>query len=308
LCEAYGYTPIYIMAYRENRCVGAMPLIQVKSWITGKRGISLPFTDHCAAIAKDSDAAEAMARQAIAHGIRARWKSVEWRGEPDPQNRSEDNGFWVHRIDLQGPEDELLARCSPSTRRAIHAGQRAGLYVEFSQTAKAIKTFYKLQCITRRRHGLPPQPFRFFRSVHHHVIEQGHGWVALARKDGEAIAGAVFFGFGSTIYYKFGASNHRHHQLRANNLVMWEAICRFSREGFATLDLGRTSLVHSGLRHYKLGWGASEKLLHSTKFDFRTYAFVSAKDLTLGWHNRIFKLMPIPVARLISRFIYRHIA
>ena len=36
--------------------------------------------------------------------------------------------------------------------------------------------------------------------------------------------------------YKYGASDERHQNLRANNRVMWEAIRRHAADGFAILD------------------------------------------------------------------------
>ena len=45
LSHTYGFTPIYFTALRGNELVSAIPLLEVKSWLTGTRGVSLPFTD-----------------------------------------------------------------------------------------------------------------------------------------------------------------------------------------------------------------------------------------------------------------------
>ena len=84
--------------------------------------------------------------------------------------------------------------------------------------------FYKLHRRTRRRHGAPPQPFRFFDNIYRHLIEVGSGFITLASRDGKAVAGAVYLTHGKNAVYKFGASDERYNQYRANNLVMWEAI------------------------------------------------------------------------------------
>jgi hypothetical protein len=46
--------------------------------------------------------------------------------------------------------------------------------------------------------------------------------------------------------------------LRANNLVMWEAIRWFSRNQFRSLHFGRTDQVQEGLMQFKRGWGAED--------------------------------------------------
>jgi len=46
----------------------------------------------------------------------------------------------------------------------------------------------------------------------------------LASHKGKNIASAVYFHFGDKAIYKYGASDRKYQHLRANNLVMWEAI------------------------------------------------------------------------------------
>src|SRR5262245_8003824 len=47
LAEAYSYTPYYILYKEGKRAIGALPLMEVRSVLTGKRGACLPFTDEC---------------------------------------------------------------------------------------------------------------------------------------------------------------------------------------------------------------------------------------------------------------------
>ena len=114
-------------------------------------------------------------------------------------------------------------------------------------TLESVKEFYKLQCITRKIHGLPPQPLYFFKKIYEHIISQKKGFVALATHNNNVIAGAVFFQFGHKAIFKYGASNPRYLYLRPNNLVMWEAIKWHCQNGIKTFDFGRTELKHKGL-------------------------------------------------------------
>ena len=168
--------------------------------------------------------------------------------------------------------------------------------------------FHGLLCRTRRRHGVPPQPWRFFQNIARHVLTRDQGWVVLARQGRVPVAGAVFFQFGRTVIYKFGASDHRFQHLRANNFVMWEAIKRFAQQGCDFVDLGRTSLDNEGLRRYKLGWGARERRVDYVRYDRRAHAFVTVSDGSAGWHNRIFRVLPVALARLVGAALYRHVA
>jgi lipid II:glycine glycyltransferase (peptidoglycan interpeptide bridge formation enzyme) len=122
------------------------------------------------------------------------------------------------------------------------------------------------------------------------------------------VAGAVFFHFGKTAIYKFGASNEAFQHLRANNLVMWEAIKWHAMRGFAVLDFGRTSLGNEGLRRFKLGWGTRERRIDYFRYDQRKSGFVTARDESSGWHNRIFRILPVSLSRLVGAASYRHVA
>jgi len=48
--------------------------------------------------------------------------------------------------------------------------------------------------------------------------------VVLASFDQENVAGAIYFHLGEKAVFKYGASDKKFQHLRANNLVMWEAI------------------------------------------------------------------------------------
>jgi lipid II:glycine glycyltransferase (peptidoglycan interpeptide bridge formation enzyme) len=118
----------------------------------------------------------------------------------------------------------------------------------------------------------------------------------------------VFFHFGEQAIFKYGASNEAHQDLRANDLVMWEALKYYASHGFRLLHLGRTSLANAGLRRFKLAWGAREHIIEYVRYDLKLRAFVTGKDDAFGWYNRGFRLLPIGVSRLIGTLLYRHAA
>src|SRR6185436_13199361 len=162
--------------------------------------------------------------------------------------------FWGHRLALEPDCEALFARTTGATRRAVRLARSHGLTVEISHTLDAVKTFYRLLGPTRRRHGVPPQPFRFFAALHEEVIGRQQGCVMLVRCGNTPVAGAVFLHAQQTAIYKYGASLAAWQHLRPNNLLFWEAIEWHARRGFTQLCFGRTALGNEGLRRFKLGW------------------------------------------------------
>jgi lipid II:glycine glycyltransferase (peptidoglycan interpeptide bridge formation enzyme) len=195
-----------------------------------------------------------------------------------------------------------------SVQRAIRKAEKSDLAVEVATSLDAMRVFYRLHCGTRQKHGVPPQPFCFFKALHQHVLEREKGFIVTARLGSKAVASAIFCYFGTKALYKFGASDERFQHLRGNNLVLWEAIRRLARQGIRELNFGRTSLDNEGLRRFKLGWGAEESRINYCKFSLNEQRFVEEVDRASGWHNRVFGLVPRPLARCVGTFLYARLA
>lgn len=310
LQSTYGYIPIYFTVRESGRLQSLLPVMEVNSWLTGRRGISLPFTDDCEPLCSDAASFRCVFQEVMRYAEARDWKYLECRGgkgffDGAPASTS----FYGHRLSLADKEEVLFANIDGgSCRSAVRKAAKSGVSVEFSRSLDAVRIFYALQCKTRRKHGLPPQPFRFFQSIHDHVLSQNRGFVVLARYQQAPVAAAVFFHWGKKAIYKYGASDERYQQLRANNLVMWEAIKWYAQHGFEELDFGRTSLGNEGLRRFKLGWGTEEHQIDYVRYDRRTGGFVTVKDEASGWHNRVFHTLPGFLSRQIGNVLYKHVA
>jgi lipid II:glycine glycyltransferase (peptidoglycan interpeptide bridge formation enzyme) len=196
-------------------------------------------------------------------------------------------------------------------RRAIRKGERENVRVEIRSTEEAMRDFYRLHCYTRRKHGLPPQSFTFFQNIYQYIIARGLGFVCLARWFGQPISGAIFMHVGKRALYKYGASDIQYQAMRGNNLVMWEAIKFYGLHGYKTLHFGRTDVPAEGLRRFKCGWGASERLIEYVRYDYGTGKFVGRETETQeqsNWSNVVFRTMPVGVGRLVGKLAYRHMA
>jgi hypothetical protein len=302
LAETYGFAPVW-----QRQADSLLPLMEVDSWLTGRRGIALPFTDDCAPLCGSETEFAPLFRQAVAWGRSRGWKSIELRGGrawlPEaPASLA----FYGHRLDLTAGEKRLFEQMDGSARQGVRKAEKDGVTVEVSQSEDAVRHFYGLQCLTRKKHGLPPQPLRFFLNIRRHILSQNQGMVVLAHWRGAVVAGAVFFFLGGRAIYKYGASDHRCQQCRPNNLVMWEAMKWLAGQGVASLHLGKTALMHDGLRRYKLHLGAVEYPIEYVKFDVGRNQFAVDADRIAGWHNPVFRMLPLVLSRGAGQLLYKH--
>ena len=243
----------------------------IKSFLTGKRGVSLPFTDECPLIARDPDQFREIFNKAIQHGEKEGWKSLELRGgEQYLSDTRPAESFLTHKLALGFSEEEIFKTFRSSTRRNIKKAARGDISVSISNSIDAVQSFFRLNCITRKDHGLPPQPYSFFKKIARHVMAAENGVIVLAAYKNETIAGALYFHSGQEAIYKYGASDKAFQSLRANNLVMWEAIKHFAQKGLKSLSFGRTEPEHHGLNQFKNGWGTKQGTLNYYKYDLNS--------------------------------------
>jgi hypothetical protein len=309
LSETYGYLPTYITIIEKDRLVGLLPFMEIRSWITGTRGVSLPFTDASSPILPDGFGFEEAMGQVIALAEFRRWRTVEIRGcAPGMEHLHASAEYLSHDLDLTGGEESLFCRYRPNVHRNIRKAEREGISVSEEKTAEGVREFHHLNCLTRREHGLPPQPVRFFDHLREHVVEKGLGFLMMARHKKKPIAGALFLLYGGKAIFKYGASDRRFQAFRANNLVFRDAIRLLCKKGGRTLSLGRTDFGHEGLRQFKLSWGTTETKVKYVKYDMRSKSYLGGTPTrpSTSW-KRTMSMLPIPVLRIIGNVAYRHI-
>jgi hypothetical protein len=309
LKETYSYRPLYFTRSEgpeKAKPVVVIPVMEVDSFLTGKRGVSIPFTDYCEPIAPDEDSFSSMFDEVLQYGRKAGWKYLELRGRAQHFNGAAPYRTYLrHVLKIHGDDAKLFQQASAATRRNIRKAAASDVRITISDSGGDLERYYELHCLTRKRQGVPPQPRRFFMAIHRNVISKSRGFTVLASHQGRVIAGAVFFYAGKKGIYKYGASDLRHQNLRGNNLVIWEAIRWFSRNGFDELCLGRTDVENVGLARFKKGWGSHESEILYYRLDP-----LSGKLLERSGYKPPYGLMrkiPFVVSRIAGSLLYRHI-
>ena len=300
----YGY-PIYALCVVDaaGRVVAGVPLAHVRSRLTGRRLVALPFSDHCPILVQGDRGGEAL--ELLAASLQRRHRehglAVEVRGEL-PGLPVGSRSFYHHRICLSGGYEGVASGFRQNMRRDIRRAHRDGVVVELGRGRADLDAFYDLHLRTRRRQGVPTQPRRFIRRFEQ-LFDSGLGFVLVARHTGVPVAAAVYLQWGSTLTYKYGASATDHLRVRPNHAVFEESIRWSCEQGLTTLDLGRTDLDNEGLRSFKLGWGAEEQML--------TYSSLAGRSLHQGGtlaslaHAVITRTPPI-TGRVAGLTLYRH--
>lgn len=174
LNESYGYLPLYFSMIDNSRLLSLIPMMEVKSIITGKRGVCLPFTDYCEPILEDNDSFGDPMNKLIKYGEKAEWKYIELRGGNGLCHTSlTSSSYYGHTLALSVDVDKIFSSFRDSTKRNVRKAVREGITVNLCKSRESMEEFYRLNCMTRREHGLPPQPAQFFRKIYEHIISKG---------------------------------------------------------------------------------------------------------------------------------------
>lgn len=270
-----------------------------------RRFVSLPFSDTCPPVARAPkaalrllDALTAQAPSRLAYEVRgirggASWETVEH--------------FVNWRLDLEPPLAQIEDELGANFRRNLRRASQQGIRIDRGSSASLLERFYTMQLESRRRLGLPPQPWRFFELAREIFATQGNFEVWVARANGADVASAVFLHDGEVVHYKWGARRSGDSS-SANHLLFWSAIEEFSQRA-RVLDLGRTDTRNPGLMRFKRELGARSTALPSTFYP-RAPNQVSAETLTgtLAIAARIWRRLPIFATQLAGRVVYRYLA
>jgi hypothetical protein len=306
LGEAYGYHPAYAVADKGNGFETLMPMMDVQSRLTGRRGVSLPFTDFCEPLARDRAGFEGAVKLLLDHGRSLGWRHMEWRGGGEYfQGEPSTVSYYQHHLDLRCDEKSLFSSFRRSTKTNINHAEKKGLRIEITEGASAVKAFHRLNRITHKLHGLPPQPFLFFQTIHKHLFSRHQGLVALAIYHDKPVAGALFLHFGKQAIYKYAALDRKYQHLRPSNLVIWEALKWYGRRGFEILHFGRTEPENTGLLQFKRGWGVVESTVRYYRYDFGKGAFSDTGRSVLRV-SPLLKRCPLPLLSFAGWLLYKH--
>jgi hypothetical protein len=303
IADCYGFEAFALVARdTDGEILAGAPVMAVPSPLGRLRWVSLPFSDSCPPLVRPGVAIGEVADALRQHVLASRAGELEVRASlPAAEGLFPVEVGYNYLLSL--PEDSTALHPSKGHRQNRNRATRLGVEVAYGHAPEDVAGFYRLHTLTRRRQGVPVQPRRFFDLIGERLLADGHGFVATARLEGEAIAAGLFLTHNGTIIAKFRASDPAHQDAGAGFLVDWEAIAAACSEGFHTLDLGRTDHDASGQRRYKVGWGAIEEPLVYTHLSDRPPRV--SRPHVGGLPRRIIRHSPTWVPRALGAVLYR---
>jgi hypothetical protein len=310
--RTYGYRPVVLTTSDPNsELTNGLVFCRVQSWLTGRRLVSFPFSDHCEPLftipaefqrlllgieqriqVEDYSYAELRPTSALV-SIKSRWRTTD--------------RFFIHRLDLRPGARVVFSQFHRDcVQRRIRHAEKSAITITEGRDSDTVSEFYNLVIETRRRHGLLPQPLAWFRNILKCLGESAV--IRCAHKDGRPIAAIMTLRHGKRLYYKYGASVAKLHKFGAMPYLLWHAIQVAIESGLEELDLGRSDCGSRGLVTFKERWNAKPSLTSYLRSPVREVPPTSPSV----WMNRtlpvICKYAPARCLSALGGVTYRHFA
>lgn len=305
LQQSYGYEPVvFTLSHPGAELESGLPFCRIQSRFTGKRLVSLPFSDHCEPLGNEADIYQLLqGLPTVSEGM----KYLEIRPtKPLPSaNFSDAESFFLHRLDLKPSLEDIFQSFQKSSiQRSIRRAERLGIKLVQGRSDWHLETFYKLFVATRRRLQSPPQPIRWFRNL---IASLGPKMnIMVAVQEDRPLASIITLHHKRTATYKYGCSDANLHHLSGMPFLLWKAIEAAKLSGALEFDFGRTDTDNAGLITFKSRWGTNQSRLTYLRYgDFHQrnwQALPGARIL-----KKSFARLPESLFVGIGKLLYRHI-
>jgi CelD/BcsL family acetyltransferase involved in cellulose biosynthesis len=309
LRQTYGYEPVAFTSSPPGcPLTNGFPFCRISHWLSGRRLVSLPFSDHCTPLVESSEQLICLLTCLQQKLEREKWSYIEIR----PTNLisaggaafQKSNVFVLHKLDTRPSLDEIFQNFHRDcVQRKIQRAAREGLTYEEGGSDLLVTKFYHLLLLTRRRHGLPAQPIQWFQNLVACLGDKVK--IRVASKDGRPVASVVTLRYRHRLVYKYGCSNQHFNNLGGMQLLLWHAIQEAKNDHLSEFDMGRSDCENVGLVAFKDRWGAARTQLTYLRYP-RRYIRSAAGSRRTEIRKYVWSHVPSSVLAVVGGVLYKH--
>jgi peptidoglycan pentaglycine glycine transferase (the first glycine) len=137
-------------------------------------------------------------------------------------------------VDINGSDEEILARMKQKTRYNIHLAEKKGVTVRAWDDLSA---FHQMMLLTGGRDGFSVHSYEYYKQAHKLMHPKGMCEILLAEFEGKQLAALFVARHGNRAYYLYGASTEEERNRMPTYLLQWEAMKWAKVRGCEEYDL-----------------------------------------------------------------------
>jgi hypothetical protein len=317
IIHTFSHTKPYYIALidRKGDITAGIPLFLVRSRLTGNRLVSLPFVYYSDPLIRSKEEFDQLFTKVLEIYKREKASYLEIKARNSTALLERVNSLVpvfhhkTHFLNLTRGLDGIWGSLHRTCiQQKIRRAEKSGITIRNAISEEDIVSFYRLVAKTRKRLGLPPQKYDYFKNIWKYLGPLKLTDFLMAEKGGEIIGGLNIFKFSHTIYLGHIGSDARFRNSGIDQFLIWKAISVGIQGSYKLLDIGKTSAFSSGLATYKKRWGAVEQEAPSFYYPcqrgialYNNEKRKSYKIMSFVWQN-----IPDRLSRIVGRFVYRH--
>jgi len=248
--RAFGHGTHFLLAERDGRIEGVLPLAHIRSLLFGNNLVSLPFCVYGGVAAVSHQAGRALEEAACELARRLGVGSLELRNRERTRVDWPAKDLYVTFVKAIDPDPEANLKAIPRKQRAmVRKGIQAGLRGE---PGADLERFYAIYAESVRNLGTPVSAKRYFR-----LLQEAFGddcRILAVQHQGRDVAAVMSFYFRDQVLPYYGGSLAVARELKGNDFMYWDLMRRSAEEGVRVFDYGRSKLG-TGSFSFKKNWG-----------------------------------------------------
>ncbi|GEM_PF-3756428 len=310
VASVYGFKPLHVAAFQNERLVGVMPLYEVPT-LSGKKIVSVPYGFCCDPL---YDSEEVLSKF-LEHLVSFRQFSLKCEY---PINLNGYSGsfvsvqpYLISKMDLSSDYEKVEAgfkkRFRQSLKHDFQEAKNAGIEIRELQSEDELKQFYRVfSSVYKDRFLSLCQPYSFYLALWKTFASSGEVKFLIALNQGKVVGGTVWFFWNKEAYYAWGVGYEFRERVNVLPLLMATLIKRSVEMNCSKINFGISSPAMEGLVFFKERWGAVSEPVH---FYQSKDTVVSGEVFSQGLRLRKFlKYVPLPVVSTANKFLARYFA
>lgn len=286
-----------------------LPVYEVRSWLTGNRLVSIPFATLSDPLISEKEHFTTLVDEVLNYAKKINIATINIRlfQSCDIISNMGENiskPYKTHQLQIQNDPEKTKKTFSRNVRKIIKTFENSALTLRLSNNETDLLIFHHLYSKTRKRLGLPTQPYMLLKYLFQIYSPQNHISLLIVEIAGKPIGGLIVFKYKNRVSSEFLASEFEYRQMNTDHFLYWNAIRIACEDGYKIYDFGRTATNNSSLADFKRRWGTTEFALpqyHNPK----NYKIDDPPAFKLA--KNLFKNVPAPLFQALSRFCYHHL-
>jgi len=293
----------FLVAEREGKIAGVLPLVHQKCLLFGNALISAPFCVEGGPLAADEAAREALDQAAIALMDKTGVPSLEFRSRKAsrPGWRAATGLYAVFAGPISVDDKQNLLAIPRKQRAVVRKTLESALKSEIDAAPDRL---FRVYSESVRNLGTPVFPKRYFAALKRVFGEDCD--IVVVLDEGAPVSAVMNFYFKDTVMPYYGGGTTAARRNGANDFLYWEVIRRAAGRGYRRFDFGR-SKANTGAFAFKKNWGFAPEWLEY-EYRLKPGADLPNKNPNNPKYKlfiEAWKRLPLPLANVLGPLLIR---